>query len=130
MLVKALGHLRGPTGKRGRRTAMMAVPRYFGGDGGIRTLGAELSARRFSKPLVSATHPRLRIAAARDAYSGGHLRRQEGLRRDKLALPPRPDANLTRFVAWALQGGGWWIFKWARLLSVGRMTRLTIAEES
>ncbi len=34
----------------------------FGGDGGIRTLGTELSVRRFSKPLVSATHPRLRTS--------------------------------------------------------------------
>ena len=32
-----------------------------GGDGGIRTLGSPLRLRRFSKPLVSATHPRLRM---------------------------------------------------------------------
>ena len=31
----------------------------------------DLPVRRFSKPLVSATHPRLRIAAARAAYNGG-----------------------------------------------------------
>ena len=31
-----------------------------GGDAGIRTRGAPFRARRFSKPLVSATHPRLR----------------------------------------------------------------------
>ncbi len=37
----------------------------FGGDGGIRTLGTELSVRRFSKPLVSATHPRLRTCGWR-----------------------------------------------------------------
>jgi hypothetical protein len=30
-----------------------------GGDGGIRTLGKVYTLRRFSKPLVSATHPRL-----------------------------------------------------------------------
>ena len=32
----------------------------IGGDAGIRTRGAPFRARRFSKPLVSATHPRLR----------------------------------------------------------------------
>ena len=31
-----------------------------GGDAGIRTRGSPLRLRRFSKPLVSATHPRLR----------------------------------------------------------------------
>ena len=30
-----------------------------GGDGEIRTRGSDYSLRRFSKPLVSATHPRL-----------------------------------------------------------------------
>jgi hypothetical protein len=33
--------------------------RKIGGDAGIRTRGAPFRARRFSKPLVSATHPRL-----------------------------------------------------------------------
>ena len=47
-----------------------------GGDGEIRTLGTDVSVRRFSKPLVSATHPRLRIAAAKGAYSGGGRGRQ------------------------------------------------------
>jgi hypothetical protein len=42
-----------------------------GGDGGIRTLGKDVSLRRFSKPLVSATHPRLRITAVRWPYSEG-----------------------------------------------------------
>ena len=60
--------------------------RLGGGDGEIRTLGAEFSARRFSKPLVSATHPRLRIAAARWAYSGADGRRQ-GLARCAAQLP-------------------------------------------
>ena len=36
----------------------------------------DLPVRRFSKPLVSATHPRLRIAAAETAYSGGFRVRQ------------------------------------------------------
>ena len=41
----------------------------IGGDGGIRTLGAAFTARRFSKPLVSATHPRLRMACrANDSW--------------------------------------------------------------
>ena len=43
----------------------------IGGDGEIRTLGTDVSVRRFSKPLVSATHPRLRIAAAKARYSDG-----------------------------------------------------------
>lgn len=41
---------------------ILMISTIFGGDGGIRTLGKELSLRRFSKPLVSATHPRLRMA--------------------------------------------------------------------
>ena len=40
----------------------------------------DLPVRRFSKPLVSATHPRLRIAAARRAYSEVPLGRQGGVR--------------------------------------------------
>lgn len=40
-------------------TEFNKIRKGYGGDGGIRTLGAEFSARRFSKPLVSATHPRL-----------------------------------------------------------------------
>ena len=68
-----------------------------GGDGGIRTLGTDVSVRRFSKPLVSATHPRLRIAAARARYSEGGWARQ-GLcraldkstgRPGKTLLPPQ-----------------------------------------
>ncbi len=35
----------------------------YGGDGGIRTLGTPYRVRRFSKPLPSATRPRLRQAA-------------------------------------------------------------------
>ena len=35
-----------------------------GGDGEIRTRGGGYPPRRFSKPLVSATHPRLRLAAS------------------------------------------------------------------
>tara|TARA_B100000749_G_scaffold122825_1_gene93769 strand:+ start:11860 stop:12003 length:144 start_codon:yes stop_codon:yes gene_type:complete len=31
-----------------------------GGEGGIRTLGTEFTARRISNPMVSATHPPLR----------------------------------------------------------------------
>ena len=42
---------------------------FVGGDGGIRTLGTELSVRRFSKPLVSATHPRLHTNGGWRAYS-------------------------------------------------------------
>ena len=41
----------------------------IGGDGEIRTRGSDYSLRRFSKPLVSATHPRLRLVA-NCAYSG------------------------------------------------------------
>src|SRR4051812_5941846 len=44
----------------------------FGGDGGIRTLGRKLSLRRFSKPLVSATHPRLRDGLQATAYISGN----------------------------------------------------------
>ena len=55
-----------------------SVRKESGGDGEIRTLGTELSVRRFSKPLVSATHPRLRIAAARAGYSEGLRGRQGG----------------------------------------------------
>lgn len=39
----------------------------------------DLPVRRFSKPLVSATHPRLRIAAARAGYSEGFGGRQGAL---------------------------------------------------
>ena len=46
------------------------VGQAVGGDGGIRTLGAEFSARRFSKPLVSATHPRLRAPAGSGSPRG------------------------------------------------------------
>src|SRR3954470_23922780 len=42
-----------------------------GGDGGIRTLGRKLSLRRFSKPLVSTTHPRLREGLQATAYISG-----------------------------------------------------------
>lgn len=42
----------------------------------------DLPVRRFSKPLVSATHPRLRIAAARGRYNEGCGGRQ-GVRRQK-----------------------------------------------
>src|SRR5690242_17572018 len=42
----------------------------------------DLPVRRFSKPLVSATHPRLRIAAARAGYSGGLGERQGGRSRN------------------------------------------------
>ncbi len=38
----------------------------------------DLPVRRFSKPLVSATHPRLRIAAASAGYSEGCGGRQGG----------------------------------------------------
>jgi hypothetical protein len=43
---------------------------YIGGDGEIRTLGKVYTLRRFSKPLVSATHPRLRTCGWR-GYSDG-----------------------------------------------------------
>jgi hypothetical protein len=36
----------------------------IGGDGEIRTRGGGYPPRRFSKPLVSATHPRLHVKAA------------------------------------------------------------------
>jgi hypothetical protein len=49
------------TNKKGPRNGSP----FCGGDGGIRTLGTELSVRRFSKPLVSATHPRLRTCGWR-----------------------------------------------------------------
>ena len=39
------------------------LQRGSGGDGGIRTLGTPYRVRRFSKPLPSATRPRLRQAA-------------------------------------------------------------------
>ncbi len=44
----------------------------------------DLPVRRFSKPLVSATHPRLRIAAAKRAYSGAGEGRQGGSRKLRL----------------------------------------------
>ncbi len=51
------------------RAALDVSERKIGGDGGIRTLGAAFTARRFSKPLVSATHPRLRMACrANDSW--------------------------------------------------------------
>ena len=65
---------------------MDAERQNIGGDGGIRTLGAEFSARRFSKPLVSATHPRLQTwpehplgagqRLGEKRYNGGFLARQ------------------------------------------------------
>jgi hypothetical protein len=79
-----------------------------GGDGEIRTLGTELSVRRFSKPLVSATHPRLQIAAAKAAYSGGVGGRQEAVAGEFSqafgASETRPVANPTRLGAGSLPG--------------------------
>ena len=48
-----------------------AIRARNGGDGEIRTLGTDVSVRRFSKPLVSATHPRLRRVATRRAIARG-----------------------------------------------------------
>jgi hypothetical protein len=45
----------------------------IGGDGEIRTLGKVYTLRRFSKPLVSATHPRLRTFGWRRYSEGARL---------------------------------------------------------
>src|SRR5690606_32649680 len=68
----------------------------------------DLPVRRFSKPLVSATHPRLRIAAARAGYSGGFQQRQEGALRFRVS-PGRNCESARRHVvagdsAWILYG--------------------------
>jgi hypothetical protein len=78
-----------------------------GGDGGIRTLGGEFSPRRFSKPLVSATHPRLRRSSSQRAIArvGGGI--------NKLILVVaiaatgaelHPGAYSTRFAAHLIAG--------------------------
>jgi hypothetical protein len=67
----------------------------------------DLPVRRFSKPLVSATHPRLRIAAARRGYSEGVGRRQGALcevfrlfaRRAAHSLRRKADSLRRRFIA-------------------------------
>ena len=74
-----------------------------GGDGEIRTLGTELSVRRFSKPLVSATHPRLRIAAERAGYSEGLRGRQGGVgAKSSDPAATRLAAKPTRLIAGSL----------------------------
>ena len=74
-----------------------------GGDGGIRTLGTDVSVRRFSKPLVSATHPRLRIAAARARYSEGCCGRQAScgpvFAGSGDSVHRKPDSDHRRFIA-------------------------------
>ena len=58
--------------------------------------------RRFSKPLVSATHPRLRIAAARARYSEGVGGRQGASCGDHVADADSPrreiDSAHRRFI--------------------------------
>ncbi len=62
-------NLRPPVPKTGALTGLRHAPNKNlqdsevviienGGDGGIRTLGTPFRVRRFSKPVVSATHPR------------------------------------------------------------------------
>ncbi len=46
-----------PAPKAGALTGLRYIPKYFCGEGGIRTRGTELSVRQFSKLVVSATHP-------------------------------------------------------------------------
>ena len=40
-----------------RPSIRIGIVKCFRGEGGIRTLGTSFEVRRFSKPLVSATHP-------------------------------------------------------------------------
>ena len=58
-------NLRPPAPKAGALTGLRHTPKKknsgkkFSGEGGIRTRGTPLRVRRFSKPVVSATHPPL-----------------------------------------------------------------------
>ncbi len=71
MIIAAVARLHSPT-----LMSKIQKIQINGGDGGIRTLGTVFTVRRFSKPLVSATHPRLQIAAAKGGYSEGYSGRQ------------------------------------------------------
>ena len=86
-----------------------AMRTQSGGDGGIRTLGTDVSVRRFSKPLVSATHPRLRIAAARARYSEGFWGRQAPCREFARRVGNRFTAKRTRIIAGSLRRGQRWV---------------------
>jgi hypothetical protein len=62
-------NLRPPAPKAGALTGLRYAPNLFGlfgnrsgGDGGIRTLDTHFCVCRFSKPVVSATHPRHQIS--------------------------------------------------------------------
>src|SRR5690606_9674525 len=49
-----------PDANRPRKRRFEGFRGRFCGEGGIRTLGTPIGVRRFSKPVVSATHPPLR----------------------------------------------------------------------
>ena len=62
-------NLRPPAPKAGALTGLRYAPcafcGIFGGESGIRTRGTCFQVRRFSKPVVSATHPSLRLGGQR-----------------------------------------------------------------
>jgi AcrR family transcriptional regulator len=64
----------------------------------------DLPVRRFSKPLVSATHPRLRIAAAGGGYSGVLRRVQSGSWGEFSLAFAQTGANSTRLGATGISG--------------------------
>ena len=59
---------------------LQGFEKYFGGEDEIRTRGQDCSRRRFSKPVVSATHPPLHfVIAVGSVFDSAKLRIVFGL---------------------------------------------------